>query len=227
MMASTLSTTLQRVLTLLTGLLILKVTVAVMLGYVNYLPPNFGSDFLRGRERYFFGAYQWAFYTHIASGPVSLFLGVILISDRFRMRYSKWHRFLGRAQAANVLLLVTPSGLWMAWYTSTGIIAGIGFAILAVLTATCVALGWRAAVKRRFQVHRRWMWRCFLLLCSAVVLRLVAGFGTVLGVQSMWFDPVASWMSWLVPLGTFEVSRLIAARATLQRAAHALRPATR
>ena len=57
MMASTLSTTLQRVLTLLTGLLILKVTGAVMLGYVNYLPPNFDSDFLRGRERYFFGAY--------------------------------------------------------------------------------------------------------------------------------------------------------------------------
>ena len=54
-MASALSTTLQRVLTLLTGLLILKVTGAVMLGYVNYFPPNFDADFLRGRERYFFG----------------------------------------------------------------------------------------------------------------------------------------------------------------------------
>ncbi len=226
-MTNTHTTTLQRVLTLLTGLLILKVTVAVMLGYVNYLPPNFESDFLRGRERYFFGAYQWAFYTHIASGPVSLLLGVILISDRFRMRYPKWHRLLGRIQAANVLLLVTPSGLWMAWYTATGTVAGIGFALLAILTGTCVALGWRAAVKRRFQVHRRWMWRCFLLLCSAVVLRLVAGIGTVLGVQSMWFDPVASWMSWLVPLVTFEVGRLIAARATPQRTAHVLRPAAR
>ena len=213
MMASTLSTTLQRVLTLLTGLLILKVTVAVMLGYVNYFPPNFDSDFLRGRERYFFGAYQWAFYTHIASGPVSLFLGVILISERFRMRYPKRHRLLGRVQVANVLLLVTPSGLWMAWYTATGTIAGIGFALLAILTGTCVALGWRAAVKRRFQVHRRWMWRCFLLLCSAVVLRLVAGLGTVLGVQSPWFDPVASWASWLVPLALFELSRLIGGQA--------------
>lgn len=226
-MTNTHTTTLQRVLILLTGLLILKVTVAVMLGYVNYLPPNFDSDFLRGRERYFFGAYQWAFYTHIASGPAALILGVILISERFRMRHPKWHRFLGRIQAANVLLLVTPSGLWMAWYTSTGTVAGIGFALLAVLTGTCVALGWRAAVKRRFQVHRRWMWRCFLLLCSAVVLRLVAGIGTVLGVQSMWFDPVASWMSWLVPLVTFEVGRLIAARATPQRTAHVLRPAAR
>ena len=114
-MATTRSTTLQRVLALVAGLLIYKVTVAVMLGHVNYLPPNFDADFLRDREGYFFGAYQWAFYAHIASGPVSLFLGVILISDWFRMRFPKWHRRLGRVQAANVLLLVAPTGLWMAF----------------------------------------------------------------------------------------------------------------
>ena len=218
------TTTLQRVLTLLTGLLILKVTAAVVLGYVNYFPPNFDADFLRGRERYFFGAYQWAFHAHIASGPVSLLLGVILISERFRMRYPQRHRLLGRVQVANVLLLVTPSGLWMAWYTSTGIVAGIGFALLAVLTGTCVALGWRSAVKRRFQVHRRWMWRCFLLLCSAVVIRLLAGLGTLLGVQSPWFDPLVSWASWLIPLGTFEVTRLINRRTNSHRTAPALKP---
>ncbi len=62
----------------------------------------------------------------------------------------------------------------MAWYASTGTVAGIGFALLAGLTGTCVALGWREAVQRRVQVHRRRMWRCFLLLCSAVVIRLLA-----------------------------------------------------
>ncbi len=219
--------TLQRVLTLLTGLLIFKVTAAVMLGYVNYFPPNFDSDFLRGREHYFFGAYQWAFHVHIASGPVSLLLGVMLISERFRMRYPQWHRLMGRVQAANVLLLVTPSGLWMAWHTSTGTVAGIGFAMLAVLTGTCVALGWRAAVQRRFQVHRRWMWRCFLLLCSAVVLRLLAGLGTLLGVQSQWFDPLVSWASWLVPLALFELRRLIREQANCPPAHLLVKPLPR
>ena len=211
------TTTLQRILTLLVCMLICKIVAGVFLSYRDYMPPNFESDFLQGRAHYFFGSYQWAFYTHITSGPCSLMLGMILLSEQFRRRFTKWHRSLGRIQVANVLLLVTPSGLWMAWYTATGTVAGIGFALLAILTGTCVALGWRAAVKRRFQVHRRWMWRCFLLLCSAVVLRLVAGIGTVLGVQSMWFDPVASWMSWLVPLGTFEVVRLIALRADSRR----------
>ena len=59
--------------------------------------PNFASDFLRGREGHFFGVYQWAFYTHILSGPVSLILGLILIGERSRARFPKWHRYLGRA----------------------------------------------------------------------------------------------------------------------------------
>lgn len=204
-MANIPSAKLQRALAVVAGLLIVKVTVEVMLGYANYLPPNFGSDFLRGREGYFFDAYQWAFYPHIASGPVALFLGMLLLNEPFRLRFPKWHRSLGRVQTVNVLCIVTPSGLWMAYYAATGTIAAIGFAILAVLTGTCIALGWRAAVKRKFAIHRRWMWRSFLLLCSAVVLRVLGGLGTVMEVQSAWFDPVASWASWILPLTSYEL----------------------
>src|SRR5690242_8020425 len=108
------STKLQRVLTLLAGLLILKVTVSVVVGYRDYFPPNFASDFLRGRQSYFSGAYQWAFYTHIASGPVTLVLGLILISEQFRMQFPRWHQLLGKTQIVLVLFLLAPSGLWMA-----------------------------------------------------------------------------------------------------------------
>lgn len=197
--------TILRVLTLLVGLLILKVTGAVVLGYQNYFPPNFGSDFLNGREAYFFGSYRWAFYTHIASGPCSLILGMMLISERFRLRFPRWHRLLGRIQVACVLLLVTPSGLWMAYYAVAGPVAGVSLAALALMTGMCVVLGWRSAVKRHFAEHRRWMWRTFLLLCSAVVLRLFGGLATVMGVSATWFDPLATWMSWLLPLLVFEL----------------------
>ena len=207
-MQSNLSTNLRRALVVVVALLICKVTVAVMLGYSNYFPPNFHSDFLQGRERYFFGAYQWAFYPHIASGPAALFLGMLLISERFRLRYPMWLRRLGRVHVLNVLFVLSPSGLWMAYDTQTGTIAAISFAILAVATATCSALGWRATVKRKFAIHRRWMTRGFLLLCSAVVLRIFGGLGTVLEVRSSWFDPLVSWASWLVPLILLELSRL-------------------
>jgi hypothetical protein len=198
-------TRLQQVLKFLACVLVLKVTVSIMLNYREYLPPDFDSPFLQGRERYFGGPYQWAFYAHIASGPCSLVLGMILLSERFRQRYPKWHRMLGRLQIACVLLLVVPGGLWMSFYAETGAVAGIGFAVLAVATGLTVTFGWRFTVKQRFTEHRRWMWRCYLLLCSAVVLRLTAGLATVTGVEGEWLYPMAAWTSWLVPLAAFEV----------------------
>jgi Predicted membrane protein (DUF2306) len=203
---------LKRVLTILAGVLILKVTIGVISNYQNYFPPDFAADFLRNRERYFFGAYQWAFYTHIASGPFSLLLGLILVNEPIRNRFPKWHRCLGRVQVASVLLLVTPSGLWMAYYAAAGSVAALGLAALAIATGISVAVGARCAVRRRFVDHRRWMSRCFLLLCSAVVLRLIGGLATVTGVAEPWVDPLATWMSWLVPLSAFEIRELVRRR---------------
>ena len=194
----------QRVLAFLVGLLIFKVTVGVVLKYHDYFPPNFESDFLSGRERYFSGVYQWAFYAHIVSGPFSLILGMILVSERFRLWFPRWHRYLGMIQVINVLCVVTPSGFWMSYYAETGLIAATGFAMLAIATGTCVAFGWRSAVKRQFSKHRRWMWRCFLCLSSAVVLRLIAGLTIVADIDGDWIYPMSAWVSWLAPLMAFE-----------------------
>jgi len=195
---------LQSALIFATGLLMAKVTLAVVLNYREYSPPDFAADFLRGRERYFWGPYHWAFYAHIASGPVALVLGMLLISERFRLRSPRWHRYLGRVQVPCVLLLVAPSGLWMAYYTEAGPVGAAGLAALAVATGACAGLGWRSAVRHRFADHRRWMWRTFLLLSSAVVLRVMGGLATIAGVSGAWFDPLAVWLSWLVPLAAFE-----------------------
>jgi hypothetical protein len=194
----------ERILTFLAVVLVLKVTVSVVSRYGEYFPPDFGSEFLHGREGDFAGAYPWAFYPHIVAGPISLVLGLILVAERFRIRFPQWHRYLGRVQAAIVLSLVAPSGLVMASRAAAGPVAAVGLAALAVATGTCAALGARAAVARRFVDHRRWMWRCYVLLCSAVVLRVIGGLGTVLAVTAPWFDPLANWLSWLGPLAAVE-----------------------
>src|SRR5687767_4026075 len=101
--------TLFRILKLLAALLILKIAAGVVFSYPDYFPPDFGSDFLLGREAHFFGSYQGAFYLHIIAGPLSLVLGLLLMNDRFRRTLPKWHRRLGRIQVLGVLLLVAPS----------------------------------------------------------------------------------------------------------------------
>ena len=196
---------LQQILNLLLCLLIVRVTVSIVSNYRYYLPPDFTFEFLHDRESYFFGSYQWAFYTHIFSSPMTLLLGILLISDRFRIKFPRWHRALGRVQIGLVLCFVVPSGLWMAFHTESGAIASAGFASLASATGLCAALGFRSAIRRRFTDHRRWMWRSYLLLCSAVVLRIMGGIVTVMQLNTEWSYPFAAWASWLLPLMVFEI----------------------
>jgi|SRR5262245_8817133 len=195
---------LTRALMAVAATLIFKVTLGVVIGYRQYIPPDFEADFLLGRQSYFWGPYCWAFYIHLIAGPTSLVLGTLLISDRFRALAPRWHRRLGRSQVACILLLLVPSGLWMAPYAATGAVAGTGLGLLAIATAACAVLGWRTAVARRFEEHRRWMWRTYLLLCSAVVIRLIGGLATTLHFDALWLYPLSAWASWLVPLAVFE-----------------------
>jgi len=206
------SLTLGRFVAFTAALLALKVTLSIVLEYRDYFPPNFHSDFLIGRQSYFFGPYRWAFYAHIVAGPVALLAGLALVSERFRRRWPTVHRSLGKLQIAMVTLVVAPSGAWMAWYAQSGGVAGWGFFLLAIGAAGCAVMGWRSAAGRRFAEHRRWMWRCFLLLCSAVVVRLIGGLATVTGVDADWVYPLTAWVSWLGPLAAFEIAEAVAWR---------------
>jgi uncharacterized membrane protein len=188
-----------------------KTIAATLANWPSYFPPDFRSDFLLGREGYFFNGYHLAFYAHIVAGPLTLALGLVLLSETFRQRWPAWHRRLGKLQAMLVLFIVAPSGLWMAYYAATGVVAGAGLAMLAILTAATTALGWRAAVNRRFAEHRRWMQRSYVLLCSAIVIRMVGGAAEVAGVEGTY--PYAVWISWLVPLAILELWRISSSRA--------------
>ena len=199
------SVSLSRLLNLLLGLLVIRATISVVMKYPDYLPPDFRSAFLEGRESYFFGSYRWAFYLHIFSGPITLLLGLPLLAQRFLKAWPQWHRRLGKAQAVLVLLMVVPSGFWMAFHTDAGGIAGAGFATLAVATGVCVARGWQMARRSRFIAHRRWMSRCYVLLCSAVVLRLMAALAQLSRLDANDTYPVLAWISWLLPWLGFEI----------------------
>lgn len=206
------STVSGQLLTLLSGALVCKIVIVVFMNYWDYLPPNFESVFLRGRDGYFWQGYHWPFYVHIFSGPLSLILGMNLMSDQFRARFPRRHRCVGRFQALCVLLLVLPSGFWMAFYAEAGPVATASFVVLSFVTGLCIVLGWREAVRRRFATHRLWMIRSFVLLCSAVVIRISGGLGTMLESEFKWYNQVSSWTCWVVPLLAFEMYLLYSKR---------------
>jgi uncharacterized membrane protein len=200
----------------LAALLVLRVLVAILANYPDYFPPNFDSLFLQGREATFTGAYPAAFYIHIFSGPIVLFNGLILISEQVRRHYGGLHRILGRVQVAVLLLLVLPSSILMSLHAFGGWPAGLSFLLLSAATAACAIVGVVEARRGRYDRHRRWMLRCYLLICSAVALRLFSGTAGLVGVSNAQAAyAVAAWCSWLLPLAAYEIGeRLAKHRAT-------------
>ncbi len=186
-------------------LLILVVTAKIIAIYVDYFPPNFSADFLIGRKPEFYGSYQWAFYTHILTGPITLIFGMLLLSDRFRIRFRRWHSRIGKVQVTLILLLLVPSGFWMAFYAQSDLTVKLGFATLSIVTGLSAALGWWFAVHRNFPLHRLWMQRCYVLLCSAVVTRVVGGALLTSGVEREWTNALPAWINWIIPLALFEI----------------------
>lgn len=194
------------VLRLLAVALILRVLATILTNYPDYFPPNFESLFLQGREATFTGVYRPAFYIHIFSGPIVLFNGLILLSEYVRRYHRGCHRWLGRVHVVVLLFFVLPSSVVMSRHAFGGWPAGLSFLLLSVATASCAIVGVVYSWRRRYDRHRRWMLRSYVLICSAVALRLISGTAGLVGVPNPEHAYiVAAWSSWLFPLTAFEV----------------------
>ncbi len=187
------------------AVLFVKVLLAILYEYRWYFPADFdSSSFLIGRRDTFFGLYRTAFYAHIISGPVAIVVGAWLMLSGGRLRFSKLHRWAGRTQILIVLAVVVPSGFVMGLQATAGPIAAYGFATLSIATAVSAAAAVYFALARKFQSHQRWAGRCFVLLCSPLLLRLISGALIVLQLESDWFYRLNAWISWLIPLMIYE-----------------------
>ena len=184
----------------------LRVLWGILSNYPSYFPADFTTPFLFDRERYFRGIYCIAFYIHIVSSPIALVVGLFLISDFSRRCLPRVHGIVGRVQIAAVCLAVAPSGLVMSFFALGGIISTVAFLLLSVLTSATALLGFRYAILRKFDEHQRWMWRCFVLLSSAIILRILTMVLSPFGWDPVLLYRFNSWMSWLMPWMILEIA---------------------
>jgi uncharacterized membrane protein len=187
------------------SLLFLKLLISILYEYRNYFPANFDSAFLTGRQSLFVGSYRVAFYVHLISGPLAVVLGCCMMLSGGRSNYRQFHRLAGRLLILIVMLAVAPSGLVMALWAHAGPIAAVGFGLLSLGTALTAFTTIAQARARQFRSHQRWATRCFILLCSPLLLRLVSGALMVLQWDSEWTYRLNAWLSWLIPLAVYEV----------------------
>ena len=140
-------------------------------------------------------ARPWLF-IHVAGAATALLVSPLQFIPAWRSQARGVHRWLGRVYVIGCLT-GGAGGVVIAFGSFAGPIATAGFATLGALWIFVNVQGWRTAVDRRFDLHRRWMIRSFALTFAAVTLRLYMGLIPVLHLEFMSAYRFISWWSWV------------------------------
>jgi Predicted membrane protein (DUF2306) len=157
--------------------------------------------------------YLAALYAHVPSALFALPACVLLDTETLRSRWPGAHRWLGRLTAFVVLLLVVPSGLYLATFAQGGLVTTLGFWLTGLVSAGAMLLSVRAARRGRYALHRRFARHVTAQLSVAVLSRALLYGVELLELYEPWVYVAALWLPVLGAL--FSVEWLHAPRRSL------------
>ncbi len=133
---------------------------------------------------------------HVAGAATALLLGPFQFLSGLRARWPKIHRWIGRTYVVGCLVGAS-GGFVMAFGSTAGPVATVGFALLAVCWTWANIQGWRLAMAGRFAEHRVWMIRSFAMTFAAVTLRLYLPLLPMTGLSFQDGYVATAWISWI------------------------------
>ena len=140
---------------------------------------------------------------HVVGSATALLFGSLQLVPRVRSRWPWLHRWVGRLYASGCLL-GGIGGLVMAFGSTAGPWATVGFGGLAIAWLGTTALAWRTAIARNYAAHRAWAIRSWSLTFAAVTFRLYLPIFPTLGLPFVEGYRAASIYAWLINLGVAE-----------------------
>lgn len=154
------------------------------------------------------------FIVHVLLAAVVTLAGLMQLLPALRRRLPRLHRWTGRTFMV-VALVMAVSGVWLTTVRGTSLSTASSIAIVgnAALILGFVALAWRAAVRRRFEAHRIWAMRTFMVVSGVWFLRVglmgwvIVNQGPV-GMNETLSGPadiVLTFGSYLIPLALLEI----------------------
>ncbi|MBW8813162.1 MAG: DUF2306 domain-containing protein [Caulobacterales bacterium] len=132
---------------------------------------------------------------HVAGAATALLVGGFQFLPAVRRRRTL-HRWLGRTYATGCII-GGCGGFVMAFGSTSGPVATVGFGLLAPIWIYTTVQGWLTARARRFDEHRAWMIRSFALTFAAVTLRIYLPIGQMAGMPFSTIYPLTAWISWI------------------------------
>lgn len=103
--------------------------------------------------------------------------GLLQLIPQMQTRARTFHRWNGRLYVS-MAIIASLSGLYMIYTRGFvgGIYVGIGNTINALLIMVCALLTWRYAVRGKFEKHRQWALRLFVVVSGVWFFRIIFGF---------------------------------------------------
>ena len=109
---------------------------------------------------------------HVVAGAVCL-VASFLQFFRPVLRRAPWlHRWLGRIYVYSILIFLSPTGFYLAFFSHGGWLGTMGFLLLGVLTTVTTWKGWMAMRRHQVQQHVVWMIRSFAMVTTALTFRI-------------------------------------------------------
>lgn len=154
------------------------------------------------------------FAAHVLLAAVVTLCGLVQLIPGLRHNWPGLHRWTGRA-FLSLAIFMALSGVWLSVVRGTYLskISAIAILINALLILLFASLAWRDAVKRRFERHRVWAMRAFMVVSGVWFLRVglmgwvVVNRGPVGMTDDMSgpADIVLTFGSYLIPLAILEL----------------------
>ena len=154
-------------------------------------------------------------YLHVLGGTIMLFLGLANLYIGSTRRFFRYHKVLGRAYLVGggfgtiAAIVITTSvdhkGSGVVAFPGIGNFSNTTISLLTLSVAWLLAAGMalRAVRNRRYESHRDWMIRSYVLVWAFVFCRIAS---RVQGVEEMGGGAAFIWLSWVAPLIICEVA---------------------
>ena len=133
---------------------------------------------------------------HFLAGGVVIIVGAFQFNAGFRSRHLHVHRMMGRVYVVGCLL-GGSAGLYLAFYSTGGMVSHWGFGMLAVSWIVTTSMAYRHIRAGNVRIHQDWMIRSYALTLAAVTLRIYLPIGQILGYDFVEAYRAIAWMCWV------------------------------
>lgn len=173
--------------------------IAVGLYPVAYLVSDMKLGLLATKPSELLSSQRWSvlFQVHIFFGGISLLAGWSQFIRKIRNKYIGLHRILGKVYIICVVLSGS-AGLYIAYYSTGGIVSVLGFTSLAVAWLATSIIAYFLIRHKKIDEHERWMIRSFALTFAVVTLRLwLPLMDFALGMDFFDAYRIVAWLCWV------------------------------